>query len=319
MASLEKAAEIVLNKCMKLQSGESCLVLTDENRLGIANAFLKQAEKITARVKLVQIPVGKVNGEEPPAHVAEQMREFDVIIMPTTKSLSWTKARQNACNEGARIASMPSITREILERAIDIPYENMKSTNLELARKLGMCRKIRITTEAGTNLELSVKNRKWHGLKAGIYDAPGKWGNLPAGEVFAAPVEGTANGAAVIDASMAGVGKLESPITAEIKDGYAVKFSGGEEAKKLKSMLEKINDRNAFNIAELGIGTNPRARVTGKVLEDEKVLGTCHIAFGNNSMFGGTVNVPIHVDGVMRKPTIKADEKTIMKDGELWT
>ncbi len=286
MTSLEKAAEIALRKCMKLKKDESCLILTDEKKLRIANAFLKQAEKITDNVKLVQIPVGKVNGEEPPKHVAEQMEKYDVIIMPTTKSFSWTKARQNACSEGARIASMPTITEEIMERAIDVAYENMKSTNLEMARKLGMCRTIEITSPSGTNLKLSIKNRSWHGLKAGIYDAPGKWGNLPAGEVFVAPVEGTANGVAVIDASMAGIGKLEKPIAVEIKDGSAVGFTGGEEAKKLKTMLEKINDKKAFNIAELGIGTNPRAVVTGNVLEDEKVLGTCHIAFGNNSMFG---------------------------------
>jgi leucyl aminopeptidase (aminopeptidase T) len=318
MASLEKAAEIVLRKCMNLKENESCLILTDEKKLRIANALLKQAEKITENTKLIQIPAGEVNGEEPPANAAEQMEKYDVIIMPTSRSLSWTKARQNATNAGARIASMPTITEEIMGRAIDIAYENMKSVNLGLARKLGMCRTIKITSPSGTDLKLAIQNRSWHGLKAGIYDAPGKWGNLPAGEVFCAPVEGTANGTAVIDASMAGVGKLEKPIAVEIKDGYAVGFTGGEEAKKLKTMLEKINDKKAFNVAELGIGTNPRAVVTGNVLEDEKVLGTCHIAFGNNSMFGGTVDVPIHVDGVIKKPTIKADDEIIMKDGELW-
>ena len=103
----------------------------------------------------------------------------------------------------------------------------------------------------------------------------------------------------------------------EIKDGYAVKFSGGSEAKKLKAMLDNVGSRKAFNIAELGIGTNPKARVIGVVLEDEKVFGTCHIAFGNNALFGGKVDVPIHVDGVIKKPTIIADGKMIMKDGEM--
>ncbi|MBN2111487.1 aminopeptidase [Candidatus Woesearchaeota archaeon] len=318
MASLKKAAEVVLKKCMKLKENESCLIVTDENKLKIANAFLSEAGKITKKVKLVQIPVGKVSGEEPPAHVAEQMKEHDVVLMPMTKSLSWTKARKDACAAGARIASMPSITEDIMERTLDIAYEDMKKTTVGLARELGMAQEIEITTPAGTELRLSTKNRKWEGLDSGIYDKPGRWGNLPSGEVFIAPVEGTANGTAVIDASMAGVGKLERPITVAIKDGFAVDFKGGKEAKKLKTMLEKIGSRKAFNIAELGIGTNYKAKVTGIVLEDEKVKGTCHIAFGSNALFGGAVDVPIHVDGVMKKPTIRADGKILIKDGELF-
>ena len=318
MASLNKAAEVVLKKCMKLKEIESCLIVTDENKLKIANVFLSEAEKITKNVKLVQIPVGKVNGEEPPLHVAEQMKKNDIVLMPVTKSLSWTKAREDACAEGARIASMPAITRDIMERTLDIAYEDMKKTTTELARNLNMTQEIEITTPSGTELKLSTKNRQWLGLAAGIYDEPGKWGNLPAGEVFIAPVESTTNGTAVIDASMSGVGKLERPITVAIKDGFAVDFKGWEEAKKLKTMLDKIGSRKAFNIAELGIGTNYKAKVTGCVLEDEKVKGTCHIAFGNNALFGGEVDVPIHVDGVMKKPTIKADGKIIMKDGELF-
>jgi len=315
MASIEKAAEVVLKKCMVLEDFESCLILTDENKIKIANAFLAAADKITKNIKLIQIPVGKINGEEPPRETAEQMKDFDVIIMIVTKSLSWTKAREEATKAGARIASMPGITEDIIERCIDVPYGAMKSTTIGLAEKLSTADKIEITTEAGTNLTLSVKGMDWYGADSGIYDAPSKWGNLPSGEAFVAPVEGTANGTAVIDASMAGVGKTEHPITITIKDGFAVDIKGGSESKQLKQMLDNVKSKKAFNVAELGIGTNPKAIVTGLVLEDEKVLGTCHIAFGNNALFGGTTDVPIHVDGVIKKPTIKADGKLIMENG----
>ncbi len=317
MASIENAAGVVLKKCMNLKEFESCLIITDENKLNIARAFLKSAESITKNVKLIQIPVGKINGEEPPKDVAEQMKEFDVLIMPVTKSLSWTNAREEATKAGARAASMPSITEDIIGRCIDVPYEAMKSATAALVEKLGTADKIEITSPSGTDLTLSVKGREWHGLDSGIYDQPGKWGNLPSGEAFVAPVEGTTNGIAVIDASMAGVGKVEAPIHITIKDGFAAEIKGGKEAKELKQMLDNVKSKKAFNVAELGIGTNPKARVIGVVLEDEKVAGTCHIAFGNSSLFGGTVDVPIHVDGVIRKPTIKADGKLIMKDGEM--
>lgn len=317
MASLNRAAEVVIRKSMKLKDSESCLVITDEKKLDIAKALLDEAEKITRHVKLVQIPVGKVNGEEPPADVAAQMKDYDVLLMPVTKSLSWTKAREEATKSGARAASMPGITKEIMERCVDVPYEDMKERTKGLAAKLKLADNVHITSPGGTDLKLSVKGREWHGCDAGIYDEPGKWGNLPAGEAFVAPVEGTANGVLVVDASMAGVGKLEMPIKIEIKDGYAVGFKGGEEAKKFKAMLDKVGGRKAFNVAELGIGTNPKAKVTGNVLEDEKVLGTCHIAFGSNALFGGKVDVPIHVDGVVRKPAIRAGETLIMENGVL--
>ncbi len=57
-------------------------------------------------------------------------------------------------------------------------------------------------------------------------------------------------------------------------------------------------------LAELGIGTNDRARVTGVILEDEKIYGTVHIALGSNDTFGGTVAAGIHVDGIITRPRL---------------
>ena len=54
-------------------------------------------------------------------------------------------------------------------------------------------------------------------------------------------------------------------------------------------------------MAELGIGTNAGARITGSIITDEKVLGTAHVAFGDNAntSYGGDNHAAIHVDGVM--------------------
>lgn len=73
----------------------------------------------------------------------------------------------------------------------------------------------------------------------------------------------------------------------------------------------------AFNVAELGIGTNDRARITGNVLEDEKAIGTAHIAFGDNKSMGGTVRVASHLDGVILSPTVLIDGKPVLEGGEL--
>ena len=110
---------------------------------------------------------------------------------------------------------------------------------------------------------------------------------------------------------------MELPIKFTVVDGFAVKILGDREAMELRKQLESVKNKNAYNIAEFGIGTNPNAKVTGNIIEDEKSLGTCHIALGNNSGFGGKVNVPIHVDGVITRPTIFVDDKKLVDRGEL--
>jgi len=71
------------------------------------------------------------------------------------------------------------------------------------------------------------------------------------------------------------------------------------------------------NIAELGIGTNDQAKITGLILEDEKVMGTVHIALGDNMSMGGTVSVQSHLDGLIKKPTVYLDGRVIMEKGNL--
>ncbi len=140
---------------------------------------------------------------------------------------------------------------------------------------------------------------------------------MPTGETFLAPVEGTTNGVFVVDGSFAGLGLIgEVHIKVDVEKGFATKITGGKAAKKLIGMLDKVG-RRARNIAEFGIGTNDSAKLSGILLEDEKVMGTVHLALGNNVTMGGTFNVPIHVDGVIKKPTVYLDDKLLMNSGKL--
>jgi leucyl aminopeptidase (aminopeptidase T) len=152
----------------------------------------------------------------------------------------------------------------------------------------------------------------------GLIHEKGSFGNLPAGEVFVAPVEGSANGILVIDASVAGIGILERPIEVTVENGFATKIEGSSQGEKLQNMLSSVGMREAFNMAELGFGTNPNASVIGNVLEDEKAFGTIHIAFGDNSTIGGLIKAGIHVDAILTKPTVSVDGEFILKNG-IWT
>jgi aminopeptidase len=163
---------------------------------------------------------------------------------------------------------------------------------------------------------MTIKGRKCHGRSSGLFLHRKAWGNLPEGEGCLAPIEGTTNGTFVIDGSVARLGKVDKPIKVVVEKGYAVSITGGSVASMLKNTLKPYGHK-ALNIAELGIGTNPKAKITGEVLEDEKVLGTCHFAFGNNKSMEGKIDVPLHIDCVIRKPTIKIDSRLIMKNGKL--
>jgi leucyl aminopeptidase (aminopeptidase T) len=235
------------------------------------------------------------------------MAVADVALLVTECSLSWTDARRGATSRGTRVASMPRLTEDILLRTLTIDYEIVRRRANRLCDRLDVATRVRVTSPAGTDLSFGVGGRVAHGRKGGLYREPGHWGNLPCGEAFIAPVEGTGEGVYVVDASQAGVGKLEKPIRVHVEAGRATQIDGGREAEQLRGVLAEVDDPGAYNLAEFGIGCNHAARITGVTLEDEKALGTCHLALGRNDLFGGTVRVGLHVDGVLHAPTVFVD------------
>ena len=311
---MPKYTEITLKKCLGLEKNESFLVVTDEGLLNIGKEFLEAAKNITDKAKLIKIPIPKVHGAEPSKNVAEEMLKYDAELLITTKSLSHTNARINACKKGARIVTMPGITKEILERAVDIDYDKLMKVHEKLGNIIDKGEEVKIKTELGTDLKFSIKGREAFGRDAGLFTKKGSFGNLPTGEIFVAPVEGTANGAYVVDTSFASIGKLESPIKVFVKNGFAVKTEG-DKAEELGKLLDSVGPK-ARNIAEFGIGTNEKAKITGNILEDEKVIGTCHIALGNNMGFGGKTSVQLHLDGIIKSPTIFIGNKRITDKGK---
>jgi leucyl aminopeptidase (aminopeptidase T) len=221
-------------------------------------------------------------------------------------SLSHTAARKSACKKyGTRIASLPGVTREILKRAICLDYTALKREVNKVADLLTRGQKIEVKTVKGTHLTFSVGKRKGF-ADDGIYTTKGAFGNLPAGEACIGPLEETANGRLLVDGSCPFLGKLKKPIEIIIKNGYAQNIP----LPQMKPLFKRYG-RKILNVAELGIGLNPKAKITGNVLEDEKVQGTAHVALGNNKSFGGRVNCPCHLDFVFRSPSIIIDGRPL--------
>ncbi|HWP83504.1 MAG TPA: aminopeptidase [Bacteroidota bacterium] len=312
---LYSAAQVAVRDCMGLQPGERVAIVTDEPCRTIGQAMFQVVKDSGNDVFLVEITPRRTHGEEPPAEVADLMQKVDVVLIPTSKSMTHTNAKRSAQANGVRVATLPGVTEEMMVRCMNANYHKIAELTNKVGDLMEQASVIRVKGPAGTDITMAVKGRK--AIRShGLFREKGKGGNLPTGEAFLAPLEGQSEGIVVVDGSMAGIGLLKEPIRITVRKGYAEEIEGGEEAKKLVELLA-IHGRLSRNVAELGIGTNEKAKITGVILEDEKVLGTVHIAFGDNVTMGGTINVQSHLDGLILSPTVWFDDSMIMEDGKL--
>ncbi|HON18368.1 MAG TPA: aminopeptidase [Salinivirgaceae bacterium] len=315
LSELKNAAIIALRDCMGLQTDETLLIISDEMKREIGLVLHQEGKKLCKESIYVEIKSREINGQEPPVAVAELMKMVDVVVCPTDKSLTHTNARRDAAAKGVRVGTMPGITIETMIRCLNADYNKIVALTDFIVEKLQGVEKIRVVTQKGTDITMPIKGRKILPSK-GVLRQKGESGNLPSGEVYLAPIEDQSNGVVVIDGSMAGIGLLTEPIVIEVVNGYAEKISGGKQAEQLIATLDKVG-RDARAVAEFGIGTNYKAQLCGEILEDEKVYGTIHIAFGNNLSMGGKISVPLHLDGLVTEPDVYFDDRLVMTGGKI--
>ncbi len=300
----------VFEASLGVKRRESVLVVADYDSLEVGERIEAAFRELSAEVMLMVMKPRSRHGEEPPMAVAGAMAASDVVALPTTKSLTHTDARREACRAGARIASMPGITMEMLERGgLHADYGKMRRLTDALARIGTKAEVIRITSPLGSDFTAGLRGRKML-ADTGFLWRKGSFGNLPAGEAFIAPVEGSSEGKLVFDGSFSSVGVLKEPIELVVEKGRVVECSNDA----LSEVIEKYE--NADNIAEIGLGTNKAARLIGNVLEDEKVYGTCHVAIGDNHTFGGATRAGIHLDGVIKNPWVFLDGVEVVGEGK---
>ncbi|BDX39541.1 hypothetical protein CYCD_28960 [Tenuifilaceae bacterium CYCD] len=312
---LRDASIIALRDCMGLQKSETLLIVTDELKREIGLALHNAGKELCRESMLIEIKSRDIDGQEPPAPVAALMKLVDVVVCPTEMSLTHTDARREAAVQGVRFGTMPGINIDTMVRCLNADYEKIIALTDFIAAKLVGVSTIKVITDKGTNVVMPVKDRKILPSK-GVMRNKGESGNLPSGEVYLAPWEDQTNGKLVIDGSMAGIGMIETPIVIDIVNGYAESITGGKQAEQLTAMLDKVG-RDARAVAEFGIGTNYKAILTGEILEDEKVFGTIHIAFGNNKSMGGRISVGSHLDGLVKEPDVYFDNELVMKKGKM--
>ena len=310
-------------RCLGVAPGERFTALVDEPFADVGVALASHATACGAHALSVVVP----DAARPLAGASEPLLaslaatdamcfwfqevhdgEFEPFRHPL-----YARARET----GTRIAFGGRLDRSMLEHEMAADYAGVQARCAALVAAIGHATTIRVTSPGGTDCTFDVTGRAWIS-DDGDLSAPSAFGNLPAGEIFIAPLRHGAQGRCVIDRSIAfaEIGLVDEPFALIFEAGKVVRVEGGREAEIVWREIQAAG-AGADIVAELGIGTNDSARITGSVITDEKVLGTAHVAFGDSSLYGGDNRASIHVDGVMADATIEADGRIVLERGVL--
>ncbi len=331
----------LLKNNLGLRSREKVLILTDiptnknwndKSLIELKNSversiFAKFFYELTSKsfpnnsFEFYAFPSQGRHGANPKKSIEKKMINSDVVIAMTTYSLTHTDSCESATKSGTRIVSMPSFSPSMFypDGSLSVDYTKMSNVTKKLTRLLSNSKEARIYSEKGTNLEFNLEKRKAK-ADTGILREKGSLGNLPAGETFLAPLENTAKGKAIIPKEW--FPGLKRDLEIIVKNGKVVDLSNDSETINQFNKILCLSYNNRFSesrrvVAELGIGTNPKARLTYNILEAEKIKGTVHFAIGDNSHFGGKNKSDFHQDFIIPNVTLILDDRKIIHNGKI--
>jgi leucyl aminopeptidase (aminopeptidase T) len=318
-ALLMRGARRIVEYNAQVKSGEKVLIITDfSEQIPHAQALAGAVWEVGAEPIISVIVPRKVHGREPPEPVAESMKKADVILLPISVSITHTSATKAALAEGARVIVLTDITDGLMsEGGIEADFEEIKPLCEKVAKLLTDTNLVRLTSPRGTNLTMNLDGRKGN-AHTGLAREPGTASTVPDIEANISPIEGSGEGVFVADASIPyyQIGVLREPVVFTIKEGKVVKIEGEDQARTISNMMEAQKNPNVYNLAQLAFGLNPECTMSGLTLDDEGVYGTAHIGIGTSIVLGGEVMASMHSDAVMWEPTLEADGKVVLKDGE---
>lgn len=300
--------ENVLVRSLGLRPGERVVVMADRRLQPAARELAAAAREFgAARVLHVTLPepgrpLALVSGA-----FVRAVRQADVVItMRSGLSLldedPHIRAAMSAFREAGRgrWAVLAQVDPTLLEHELSADFGAIAAEAERLARRLRAGTRLRLVSEAGTDLTLRYGGRPVI-VETGSLRDPGSFGNLPPGEVYVAPWEQSAEGRVVVDQCLGDL-RLDKPVTLTFAQGRVVAVEGGRAAEELVARLGR--DPWAWTIGEFGLGANPYIRRRGRVAHDEKALGTAHIALGSNRAFGGANPAATHYDCVLAQPRV---------------
>ena len=308
MEDLDRAVRTVVARCLGVTEGDGVLVVADPGNAALGDALMRAARAAGGDAVLTILPPNPKRGTEPPATVAAALAAADVFIAPCLPSLSHTTARKRASEGGTRGATMPGVHADLLARHMSADFDAMSARCYAVAGLLAGADDARLTCARGTDTRFDLRGRPAI-ADDGDLTARGAFGNLPCGEGFASPAggEGTIAASSLLDSLP------DEPVLLTVRNGR-LDTAEGERARAFLAHLDAHGPLGR-NLAELGVGTNDRATLTGNTLEDEKILGTAHVAFGASAGIGGTVTVPVHEDVIVLAPSLWIGSTQVLDAG----
>jgi leucyl aminopeptidase (aminopeptidase T) len=271
-----KGARVLVDTLTDVKLGEHVLILIDGGRsFRIAEAAAEAVRERKGVPVIVLMDILPVPNAEPPPTVAAAMQQANVIMGFLTKPAFHTQARLAPSRCGARMISATGIVEDTLvDGLIRADFFGIKPIVDDLAARITAGSRIRITSPGGTELTAGIEGRR---ANREIWSRePGQASGAPGIEVNVPPVEGTAEGTLVVDASIASLGLIRMPLRLTVESGRVTNIHGGSQAEELSQLLASAEDPRVYAIAEIGIGLNPEGRITGNIIEDESTFGTAH-------------------------------------------
>lgn len=315
---MSKGAKIIVEVCAGVKAGEKAVIVTEPSMMGMAEAIAAAVVAADAEPIITIMPPRKADGQEPPVAVAAAMKASDVFFNVVNKSITHTQATRDAAAAGSRGIMMTQFNEGMLMHGgVFADFAAVAPQCQAVAQAMADSKVITVTTPLGTNITFSAEGRPGNALTC--ITSPGHFTTVPTVEANVSPIEGTAEGVIIADASIPyiGIGLLEEPIRCKVEKGFITEVIGGKQAQMLIEDWQAKNDPNVYNIAELGIGLNPECTFVGAMLEDEGVYGSVHFGIGTNITLGGHTKAACHYDLIMKHATVIADGKVVLKDGKV--
>lgn len=298
--------------------GTEVLILCDPFTATNAEPLAIAVTEVGGSLTTMQMMPGGHHGSQLPPTVDMAMKAADLVIAPTRQNIAHTQARRDAQENGVRVICLPESDSEdfFLARGWSADFEALRSKIDALAKALGNAKTARVRSELGTDITMSIEGRRGRSLNGFANTV-----DISAGyclEASLAPVEGTAEGIIMVNASIPGVALINhAPVKIVYEKGLAVSIEGGPEADLFRKLLASFNDPNVYNLGELGVGMNPECILDGTMLSDESVWGGIQLALGTSAYIGGTCKAAAHYDTVVTDAVLELDGRVVFEGDKL--
>lgn len=322
---LKPGAHNAVFVCLRVQPSEKVTVITDHACREIAASITAELDSCGCAYRafileeLAQRPLIDM-----PEVILEDMASSQVSIFAVHAQANELKTRMQMTDvvnrNKLRHAHMVNIEKKIMLEGMRADFCKVDELTARVMNVANKARTIRGTTPAGTDVTAKLtQDYKW--IKTSGIISPDKWGNLPGGETFTAPLE--VNGTFVVDGVVGDYlcskyGDLkEAPLTLKVERNRLVEAHSDNEELAAEFWQYTHRDENSDRVGEFAIGTNLALHdVVGNILQDEKIPGI-HMAFGDpyGAHTGARWKSSTHIDVVGRKFDIWADERQIMSAG----